>query len=91
MAQIEEFIGLLHVIAAGDGPLEQQTAAVDKVLERFLRDAGETLGGDRQRVRGWVEKLKQELLKQALPARADRFADLRDHARAQVDNWLRST
>jgi len=89
MTQTEEFIGSLHLIAAGEGSLEVQKAAVGQVLERSLRDASAALGGDRQRVRAWVEGLKLELMKQALPARADRFADLRDHARVLVANWLR--
>jgi hypothetical protein len=90
MTQTEEFIGALHLIAASDSPIDRQKDAVREVLARFLRDAIETLGGDKKRIRSWVEgPLKLELTKQALPPRADRFADLRDHARALVDDWLR--
>jgi hypothetical protein len=88
--QTEEFIGALHLIAASESPIDRQKDAVREVLARFLREATEALGGDKQRIRGWVEgQLKVELMKQALPPRADRFADLRDHARALITDWLR--
>ena len=78
------------MIAASDSPIDRQKEAVREVLARFLREATETLGGDKQRIRGWVEgQLKAELMKQELRPRADRFADLRDHARVLVADWLR--
>ena len=78
------------MIAASDSPIDRQKDAVREVLARSLREATETLGGDKERIRGWVEgQLKLELMKQALPPRADRFADLREHARALVADWLR--
>src|ERR1700741_1883667 len=89
MTQTEEFIGSLHLIAASEASLEDQKAAVGKVFERILRDASATLGGDQQRIRAWVERLKMELTSQALQPRADRFADLRDHARDLIADWLR--
>jgi hypothetical protein len=89
VTQTEEFIGALHMIAASDSPIDRQKDAVREVLARSLREASEALGGDKQRIRGWVEgQLKVELMKQALPPRADRFADLRDHARMLVADWL---
>ena len=78
------------MIAASDSHIDRQKDAVRQVFARFLRDATETLGGDKERIRSWVEgPLKFELMKQALPPRADRFADLRDHARALIADWLR--
>jgi hypothetical protein len=89
MTQTEDFIATLHVIGAGDDPLDRQKEAVQKVLARFLRDAQQTLGSDQERIRSWLEGVKLELDKQALLPRADRFADLRDHARALIADWLR--
>ena len=90
MTQTEEFIGALHLIAASDSPIDRQKDAVREVLARFLRDATETLGGDKERIRSWIEgPLQLELMKQAVPPRTDRFADLRDHAKALVADWLR--
>jgi hypothetical protein len=90
VSKTEEFIASLHVIAAGDDPIDRQKDAVRKVFARLLREASEILGGNKDQVRGWVEgQLKLELMKEALPPRADRFADLRDHARALVTDWLR--
>jgi len=90
MTQATEFVAALHVIAASDSPLGRQKDAVRGVLARILREANEVLGGNKERVRGWVEgQLKPELMKGALPPRADRFADLRDHARELVNDSLR--
>jgi hypothetical protein len=90
VTQTEEFIGALHLIAASGSPIDRQKDAVRDVLARFLREASETLGGDKERIRSWIEgPLKLELMKQELPHRADRFADLRDHARALIADWLR--
>jgi len=89
MSKTEEFIASLHVIAAGDDPLDRQKDAVRKVLARFLGEARETLGSDQEPIRSWLEGVKLELDKQALQPRADRFTDLRDHARALVADWLR--
>jgi hypothetical protein len=89
MTQTEDFIGTLHVIAAGDDPLDRQKEAAREVLARFLRDAQQTLGGDQERIRRWLDGVKLELDKQPLLPRADRFADLRDHARELVADWLR--
>ena len=52
MTQTEEFVGVLHVIAASDSPIDRQKEAVREVLARFLRDATETLGGDKDRIAG---------------------------------------
>jgi hypothetical protein len=89
MTQMEDFIGTLHVIAASGSPIDRQKEAVQKVLARFLRDAQQTLGGDQERIRSWLKGVKLELDKQALLPRADRFADLRDHAGALIADWLR--
>ena len=90
MTQTEEFIGALHLIAASESLIDRQKNAVRDVLARFLLEASETLAGDKERIRSWVEgPLKLELTKQALPPPADRFADLRDHAKALVADWLR--
>ena len=77
------------MIAAGDDPLDRQKEAAREVLARFLRDAQQTLGGDQERIRRWLDGVKLELDKQALLPHADRFADLRDHARELVADWLR--
>lgn len=90
MTPTEEFVGALHTIAASNSPIDRQKDAVREVLARFLREATEALGGDKQQIRSWVEgQLQLELMKQALPPRVARFADLRDHARALVADWLR--
>jgi hypothetical protein len=89
MSKTEEFIAPLHVIAAGDDPVDHQKDAVRKVLARFLREAREPVGSDQEPIRSWLEGVKLELDKQALQPRADRFADLRDHARTLVADWLR--
>jgi len=89
MTLSEDFVGSLHLIAASAAPLEGQKVAAGQVLERFLRDARVALGGDRLRVRAWVEGLERELMKQAQPTSADLIANLRDHARALVADWLR--
>jgi hypothetical protein len=89
MTQMEDFIGTLHVIAAGNDPLDRQKEVVRDVLARFLRDSQQALGGDQERIRRWLESVRLELDKQALLLRTDRFADLRDHARELVADWLR--
>jgi hypothetical protein len=89
MTQTEDFLGTLHVIAASDSPIERQKDAVQEVLARFIRDAQQTLGGNQERIRSWLEGVKHELDKQALVPRTDRFADLRDHARALMADRLR--
>jgi hypothetical protein len=90
VSKTEEFIASLHVIAAGDDPVDRQKDAVREVFARCLREANEAFGGNKELVRGWVEsRLKLELMKEALPPRTDRFADLRDQARALVTDWLR--
>ena len=88
MTQTEEFVGALHVIAASDSSIDNQKDAVREILARFLREASETVGGDRGRIRSWLESVRLELTRQALEPRADRFADLRDHARALIADWL---
>jgi len=88
MTMTEDFVGSLHLIAASGKPLNNQKAAVGQVFERFLREADYTLGGDRQRIRVLVAQLELELMQQALPARSDSFADLRDHARSLIEDWL---
>ena len=77
------------MIAASDSPIDQQKDAVRQVLARLLREANEIIGGDQKRVRSWLENVNLELTRQALAPRADRFADLRDHARELVADWLR--
>jgi hypothetical protein len=89
MTQTEDFLGPLHLIAASGSPIDRQKDAVREVLARFLRDAQQTLDGNQERIRSWLEGIKLELDKQALLPRADRFADLRDHARALMADWLR--
>lgn len=87
MTKTEDFIATLHVIAASHDPLDRQKAAVREVLARFLRDAQQSLGGERLRM--WITSLEGELTRQALRPHADRFAVLRDHAHALVEDWLR--
>ena len=89
MTQTEDFIGTLHVIAASNDPLDRQKEAVREVLARMLREAQQTFGGDQKRIRRWVTTLDLELTRQALQPRADRFADLRDHAHVLVAHWPR--
>jgi hypothetical protein len=89
MTQAEDFIGTLYVIAASDSPLERQKEAVREVVARMLRESQQIFRGDQERVRSWITNLKLELTKQARQPRADRFADLLDHACTLVADWLR--
>lgn len=89
MTQTEKFIATLHLIAAGGDPLDRQTNAVAGLFARFLKEAHESLGNDRERVRSRLTGLQFELTKQTLQPRADRLAELRDHARELVTDWLR--
>jgi hypothetical protein len=80
MTHTDEFVGALHVIAASDSPIDRQKEAVRDVLARFVLEAAGALGRDLELVRTWLEGVELELTRQALQPRADRFADLRDHA-----------
>ena len=61
MTQTEELVGALHVIASRDSPIDRQKDAVREVLGRFLREASETVAGDRGRIRSWLESVKLEV------------------------------
>ena len=87
MTKTEEFINTLHVIAAANG----HTATVDEVFERFLRELQESLGPDHSRIRKCVEDLQNALAAEAVPPRTGLFADLRDHARGLVADWLQNS
>jgi hypothetical protein len=89
MTQTEDFVGALHLIAASESPIDRQKYAVQEVLARFIRDAQQTLGGNQEPIRIWLEGVKLELDKQAMLPRAGQVADLRDHARALIADWLR--
>jgi hypothetical protein len=88
MTQTEDFVGALHLIAASESPMDRQKYAVEEVLARFIRDAQQTLGGNQEPIRIWLEGAKLELDQQAMLPRAGPFADLRDHARALIADWL---
>jgi hypothetical protein len=88
MTQTEKFIAKLHFVAAGSDPLDCQTDAVADLFARFVKETQESLGDDRERIRSRLTGLQFELTKQTLQPRADRFSDLRDHARELVKDWL---
>lgn len=88
MTQTEKFIARLHFIAAGSDALDRQTDAVAELFAQFAKETQESLGDDRERIRSRLTGLQFELSKQTRQPRADRFSDLRDHARDLVKDWL---
>jgi hypothetical protein len=89
MTQAEDFVGALHLIAASESPMDRQKYAVQEVLARFIRDAQQTLGGIQEPVRIWLEGVELDLDNRATLPSAGPFADLRDHARSLIADWLR--
>ena len=88
MYKTEEFIGVLHVIAAGETSEERQNAAVREVLSRYLKEVNTAVGGNSKKMREWVTDLQKQLKAPPQLSRTGRFPSLRDHAQRLAADWL---
>jgi len=87
--QARDFIGSLHLVAAGGDPEDRQRIAVEALLHRFIDDARSWLGKDTERIRRQVVSLEDALRSDSTRPREDRCAELKEYARQLVADWLR--
>jgi hypothetical protein len=92
MSKTEDFIGLLHVIAAGEGPEDHQKLAIQQVLARFVSDLQQLLvraTESEKSIRNSVSELGDALAAETKRAYPGRLGVLVDHASELVRDWLR--
>ena len=91
MTQTEKFIARLHHISAGAGSLDRKIDAVAELFARFLGDVQRLLGEDRERSRSLLTDLQFQLTNHEALTQEGHFADVREHARKLVRDWLLKT
>ena len=92
MSKTEDFIGLLHVIAAGEGAEDHQKLAIQQVLARFVSDMQQLLVRNTEsgkKIRSWVAELGDALAAETKRAYPGRLGVLVDYASEMVSDWLR--
>ena len=88
MSKAEDFISTLHVLAAGDAPVEQLHHAVWVVFTRFVQGAEAPLG-NQSAVEASVVELQDALTAAMLRENTVRFEALRRCAHELAIEWLR--
>jgi hypothetical protein len=88
MSKAEDFISTLHVLAAGDAPVEQLHHAVWVVFTRFVQGAEAPLG-NQSAVEASVAELQDALTAAMLRANTVRFEAVRSCAHELAIEWLR--
>ena len=89
MPKIDDFMATLHVLAAGDAPVEQLQDAVWVVFTRYVQEAEAPLG-NQNAVAAYVVQLQDSLTAAMLPTNTTRFEALRTCAHELAIEWLRS-
>jgi hypothetical protein len=89
MPLTEDFIATLHVLAAGDAPVELLHHAVWVVFTRFVQEAEAPLGNQSAIVASVVQ-LQDALTAAMLPTNTARFEALRNCAHELAIEWLRN-
>jgi hypothetical protein len=91
MSKTEDFIGLLHVIAAGEGPEDHQKHAIKQVFARFVSDLQQLLVRDTEsekNIRNSVAELGDALAAETKRAYPGRLGVLVAHASEMVRDWV---
>jgi len=89
MPGAQDFIATLHVLAAGDGAVEDVQRAVWVVFTRYLQEA-ETPLGNQGAVEAYVVQLQDALTAVKLGTSSPRFEALRGYTHELVIEWLRN-
>jgi hypothetical protein len=89
MPRAEDFIATLHVLAAGDAPVEEMQHAVWAVFTRYVQEAEAPLG-NQGAVEAYVVQLQDALTAAMLRENTVRFEAVRSCAHELTIEWLRS-
>jgi hypothetical protein len=89
MPKTDDFMATLHVLAAGDAPIEQLQHAVWVVFTRYVQEA-ETPLANQNAVEVSVLELQDALTAAMLQMQTARFEALRSCAHDLTIEWLRS-